>query len=119
MPRSCWCRSAWAGWQARLRDETIPAQFGCLGQETTGAGGFAKALRTIPVLLDIAEDTARLARRGRGSSISPTPPGLVTQALLDHGHRAIGLCNIPIGFQRMLAKQLGVDPARCSSSTSA
>ena len=100
------------GLQARLRDETIPAQFGCLGQETTGAGGFAKALRTIPVLLDIAEDTARLGAEGAWLLDFTNPAGLVTQALIDHGHRAIGLCNIPIGFQRMLARQMGVEPAQ-------
>ncbi|MDX6522712.1 MAG: 6-phospho-beta-glucosidase [Gaiellales bacterium] len=99
------------GLQARLTDETIPAKFGCIGQETTGPGGFAKALRTVPVVLGIAEDTARLGADGAWLLDFTNPAGLVTQALIDHGHRAIGLCNIPIGFQRMLAKQLGVEPA--------
>ena len=99
------------GLQARLRDETIPPRFGCIGQETTGPGGFAKALRTVPVVLGIAEDTARLGAEGAWLLDFTNPAGLVTQALIDHGHRAIGLCNIPIGFQRMLAKQLGVEPA--------
>jgi 6-phospho-beta-glucosidase len=100
------------GLQARLRDETIPPQFGCIGQETTGPGGFAKALRTIPVVLGIAEDTARLGAEGAWLLDFTNPAGLVTQALIDHGHRAIGLCNIPIGFQRSLAKQLGVEPSQ-------
>jgi 6-phospho-beta-glucosidase len=100
------------GLQARLTDETIPAKFGCIGQETTGPGGFAKALRTVPVVLGIAEDTARLGADGAWLLDFTNPAGLVTQALVDHGHRAIGLCNIPIGFQRMLAKQLGVEPAQ-------
>lgn len=100
------------GLAARLQDETIPARFGCIGQETTGAGGFAKALRTVPVVLDIAEDTARLGADGAWLLDFTNPAGLVTQALVDHGHRAIGLCNIPIGFQRAFAKQLGVEPAR-------
>jgi 6-phospho-beta-glucosidase len=100
------------GLQARLTDETIPAKFGCIGQETTGPGGFAKALRTVPVVLGIAEDTARLGADGAWLLDFTNPAGLVTQALIDHGHRAIGLCNIPIGFQRMLAKQLGVEPAQ-------
>ncbi len=100
------------GLQARLQDETIPPRFGCIGQETTGPGGFAKALRTVPVVLDIAEDTARLGADGAWLLDFTNPAGLVTQALIDHGHRAIGLCNIPIGFQRELAKQLGVEPAQ-------
>jgi len=100
------------GMAARLRDETIPLRFGCIGQETTGAGGFAKALRTIPVVLDIAADTARLAADGAWLLDFTNPSGVVTQALLDHGHRAIGLCNVPIGFQRQFAKRFGVAPER-------
>ena len=100
------------GLAARLLDETIPPRFGCLGQETTGAGGFAKALRTVPVVLDIAADTARLGAEGAWLLDFTNPAGLVTQALADHGHRAIGLCNIPIGFQRTFADRLGVEPER-------
>ena len=100
------------GLAARLRDETIPPKFGCIGQETTGPGGFAKALRTVPVVLGIAEDTARLGADGAWLLDFTNPAGLVTQALIDHGHRAIGLCNIPIGFQRMLARELGVRAVR-------
>src|SRR3989449_697834 len=48
------------GNQARLLDETIPLRFGCIGQETTGPGGFAKALRTVPVVLELAERTAEI-----------------------------------------------------------
>jgi 6-phospho-beta-glucosidase len=98
------------GMAARLRDETIPPRFGCLGQETTGPGGFAKALRTVPVVLEIADDMSRLGADGAWLLDFTNPSGLVTQALADHGHRAIGLCNIPIGFQRELAGQLGVEP---------
>jgi 6-phospho-beta-glucosidase len=100
------------GLRARLQDETIPPRFGCVGQETTGPGGFAKALRTVPVVLEIAEDTARLGAEGAWLLDFTNPAGLVTQGLIDHGHRAIGLCNIPIGFQRDLARQLGVEPAQ-------
>jgi len=49
------------GQTARISDETFPLDCGCLGQETTGAGGLAKALRTVPVVLDIAERAARSA----------------------------------------------------------
>jgi 6-phospho-beta-glucosidase len=100
------------GLAARLQDETIPPRFGCLGQETTGAGGFAKALRTVPVVLEIAEQTARLGAPGAWLLDFTNPAGLVTQALIDDGRRAIGLCNIPIGFQRTFARQLGVEPER-------
>lgn len=99
------------GLNARLQDETIPPRFGCLGQETTGPGGFAKALRTVPVVLEIAEDTARLAAPGAWLLDFTNPAGLVAQALLDHGYRAIGLCNVPIGFQRQFAARFAVDPA--------
>ena len=100
------------GMQARLRDETIPLKYGCIGQETTGPGGFAKALRTVPVVLDIAGDTQHLGAPGAWLLDFTNPSGLVTQALLDHGHRAIGLCNVPIGFQRDFAKRFGVAPER-------
>jgi 6-phospho-beta-glucosidase len=100
------------GQAARQRDETWPLQCGCIGQETTGAGGFAKALRTVPVVLGIAE---RARRRADGSAwiIDFTNPvGIVTRALLDAGHRAVGLCNVAIGFQRKFAAILGVPPER-------
>ena len=63
------------GQAARLVDETLPHRFGTIGQETTGAGGFAKALRTVPVVLELAELTARRAARAPGSSTSPTRSG--------------------------------------------
>src|SRR5438552_6894425 len=52
------------GQAARLIDETLPLEFGCIGQETTGPGGFAKALRTVPVILELAEETARRGAPG-------------------------------------------------------
>ena len=100
------------GQAARLRDETIPLRFGCVGQETTGPGGFAKALRTVPVVLELAEDVERRAARGAWIVDFTNPVGIVTQALLDAGHRAIGLCNVAIGFQRRFAERFGVDPSR-------
>lgn len=100
------------GQAARLVDETLPLEFGCIGQETTGPGGFAKALRTVPVVLDIAETTARLGAQGAWVVDFTNPVGIVTQALLDEGHRAIGLCNVAIGFQRRFARRLGVEPDR-------
>lgn len=100
------------GQAARLVDETLPPTFGTIGQETTGAGGFAKALRTVPVVLDIAERTTKRAAKGAWIVDFTNPVGIVTQALLDEGHRAIGLCNVAIGFQREFAKRFGVEPER-------
>jgi 6-phospho-beta-glucosidase len=102
------------GQLARLSDETIPGRFGCIGQETTGPGGFAKALRTVPVVLDIAEEAGRRAAPGAWIVDFTNPVGIVTQALLDGGHRAIGLCNVAIGFQRRFAALLDVAPVRVS-----
>jgi 6-phospho-beta-glucosidase len=88
-------------------DETLPLECGCVGQETTGAGGLAKALRTVPVVLDIARRVAELAPDAWIVDFT-NPVGIVTRALLDAGHRAVGLCNVAIGFQRRFAKTLGV-----------
>ncbi|MFJ5529083.1 6-phospho-beta-glucosidase [Streptomyces sp. NPDC093261] len=98
------------GQAAREQDETWPLECGCVGQETTGAGGLAKALRTVPVVLDIAE---RVRRANPGAWIIDftNPVGIVTRALLQEGHRAVGLCNVAIGFQRKFAALLGVAPA--------
>ena len=100
------------GQQARLTDETLPGQFGLIGQETTGAGGFAKALRTVPVVLDIASVVTKRAAPGAWIVDFTNPVGIVTRALLDDGHRALGLCNVAIGLQRRLASRLGVEPER-------
>jgi 6-phospho-beta-glucosidase len=100
------------GQDARLRDETEPLACGCVGQETTGAGGFAKALRTVPVVLDIAERVRALAAPDAWIVDFTNPVGIVTRALLDSGHRAIGLCNVAIGFQRRFAGWLNVEPSR-------
>ena len=100
------------GQEARLLDETIPLRFGCIGQETTGPGGFMKALRTVPVVLDIAEEASRRAAPGAWIVDFTNPVGIITRALLDDGHRALGLCNVAIGFQRRLAAVFGVEPER-------
>jgi 6-phospho-beta-glucosidase len=99
------------GQAARNEDETWPLGCGCVGQETTGAGGLAKALRTVPVVLDIAE---RVRRANPNAWIVDftNPVGIVTRALLTHGHKAVGLCNVAIGFQRKFAGLLGVEPER-------
>ncbi|MFG3529089.1 6-phospho-beta-glucosidase [Streptomyces sp. NPDC047917] len=98
------------GQAARNQDETWPLECGCIGQETTGAGGLAKALRTVPVVLDIAE---RVRRTNPDAWIIDftNPVGIVTRALLQAGHKAVGLCNVAIGFQRKFARLLDVTPA--------
>ena len=96
------------GQATRLVDETLPPRFGVIGQETTGAGGFAKALRTVPVVLELAELVGRRAAPGAWIIDFTNPVGIVTQALLDHGHRALGLCNVAINIQRTIAERLGV-----------
>ena len=102
------------GQAARDRDETWPLEFGRVGQETTGAGGLAKAMRTVPVVLDVAERARRRAVRGAWIIDFTNPVGIVTRALLDAGHRAVGLCNVAIGFQRWFASLLGVAPGEVS-----
>lgn len=98
------------GQDIRRADETWPHEVGCIGQETTGPGGFAKALRTVPVVLEIAEEVRRRARPDAWIVDFTNPVGIVTRALLQAGHRAVGLCNVAIGFQRRFAASLGVQP---------
>lgn len=97
------------GQAARNQDETWPLECGCVGQETTGAGGLAKAMRTVPVVLDIA-DRVRRANPDAWIIDFTNPVGIVTRALLQAGHKAVGLCNVAIGFQRKFAKLLDVTP---------
>ncbi len=98
------------GQAARLQDETWPLECGCVGQETTGAGGLAKALRTVPVVLDIAERVRRASPDAWIIDFT-NPVGIVTRALLQAGHKAVGLCNVAIGFQRKFAALLDLAPA--------
>ena len=99
--------------KARARDERIPLSHGFMGQETNGAGGLLKGLRTIPVILEIAEEMAELCRDAWLINFT-NPAGMVTQALsLYSPHRKfIGLCNVPIGMERGLAALLGIEPER-------
>ncbi len=100
------------GQEARLSDETVPLACGCIGQETTGAGGLGKALRTVPVVLGIAERVRERAADGAWIVDFTNPVGIVTRSLLDHGHRAVGLCNVAITTQRKVAQLLDVEPQR-------
>ena len=100
------------GQEARLSDETLPLACGCIGQETTGAGGLGKALRTVPVILQIADRVRELAAPDAWVVDFTNPVGIVVRGLLDSGHRAVGLCNVAIGIQRAIARLLGVEPER-------
>ena len=99
------------GQATRQVDETLPLRCGCIGQETTGVGGLAKALRTVPVVRQIGRVVAERAPRAWIVDFT-NPVGIVTRALLDDGRRAVGLCNVAIGLQRHFAALLGVDPDR-------
>jgi 6-phospho-beta-glucosidase len=83
--------------QARREDEYLGKRHGLIGQETTGIGGMAKALRTIPVILNIASDMDELAQPGALLVNFTNPAGLVTQALHDYSPAitSVGVCNVP------------------------
>ncbi|SIN69091.1 6-phospho-beta-glucosidase [Agromyces cerinus] len=102
------------GQDARHADETWPHEAGCIGQETTGPGGLAKALRTVPVVLRIADVVRAHAKPDAWIVDFTNPVGIVTRALLEAGHRAVGLCNVAIGFQRRFASLFDVDHDRVS-----
>jgi len=94
--------------EARIRDEKIPLRYNVIGQETTGAGGFAKALRTVPVILDICRDMERLCPNAWLINFT-NPSGLVTEAVLKYTKiKAIGLCNVPIGMVNDIAEKYKV-----------
>lgn len=102
---------------ARHDDTVFCLQNGVIGQETTGAAGFAKAMRTIPVLLDYAKDMERLCPDAWLINFT-NPSGIVTEALIRFGwKKTIGLCNAPIGMQKSVAHQFGVDEKMWSSIT--
>lgn len=99
------------GLAARVRDERIPLKYGVLGQETVGPGGFANALRTVPVILGICRDIETLCPDAWLINFA-NPAGLVTEAVLGHSAvKCLGLCNVPINMVMTAAKLLGADPA--------
>lgn len=90
---------------ARIRDERIPLRYGKIGQETTGAGGFAKALRSVPVILDICRDMEQLCPDAWLINFA-NPSGILTEAALNHSSiKAIGLCNCPINMISDMAEK--------------
>lgn len=97
------------GLSARARDERIPLKYDCIGQETTGAGGFAKAMRTIPVMLDICKDIEELAPDAWMMNFT-NPAGLVSEAINKYTKvKTIGLCNVPVGMRNNIAQILEVE----------
>jgi len=94
---------------ARIRDEKIPLEYDCIGQETTGAGGMAKALRTIPVILDIAKDMEELAPDAWLINFT-NPSGIITETVSKYTDiKVLGLCNVPIVMEKMTAEILDAD----------
>ncbi len=99
--------------EARNKDERIPLSHGFIGQETNGAGGLFKGLRTIPVLLEIAEDMVSLCPDAWLINFT-NPVGMVTEAFSKYSKhkKFIGLCNVPIGVERGIAEILGIEGER-------
>jgi 6-phospho-beta-glucosidase len=98
--------------EARIRDEKIPLRYDVIGQETTGPGGCANGLRTIPVIMDICRDMEELCPNAWLINFA-NPSGMVTEAVLKYTKiKAIGLCNVPISMVSDIAEQFGVDMSR-------
>ncbi|MDO6499908.1 6-phospho-beta-glucosidase [Photobacterium sanguinicancri] len=98
------------GLQARANDERIPLKYDVIGQETTGPGGFAKALRTIPVILDVCKDIEALAPNAWMLNFT-NPAGLVTEAVQKYTKvKTIGLCNVPVSMSMMIADMMACQP---------
>ena len=105
------------GMAARDRDEHLGREFGLVGQETVGVGGFANALRTIPVALRLSEIVAEHARDATLFNFT-NPAGLVTEALCRHGQvPTVGLCNVPWSTKAEIAKAFGAEPQQVDLDT--
>ena len=94
--------------EARRRDEYLGLRHGLIGQETTGVGGMAKALRTIPIIMNIAQDIKEVAQPGTMLVNFTNPAGLVTQALSKYAPDvpAVGVCNVPITAKMHILEDL-------------
>lgn len=93
--------------EARKNDEYLGLRHGLIGQETTGVGGMAKAMRTIPVILKIAQDMKELSAPGAMLVNFTNPAGLVTQALSQYSEiPSVGVCNVPLTAKMMIVKNL-------------
>jgi len=95
------------GMEGRIRDEKIPLKYGLLGQETTGAGGFMQALRTVPVIMDLCADMKRLSAENAWLINFSNPSGIIAEAVLNlTDTNMIGLCNCPINMVKGIADVL-------------
>lgn len=95
------------GIQARIADEKLGLRHSIVGQETTGVGGFACALRTIPRILEVAAAMEKGAPDGTLVNFT-NPSGIVTEALFRHSRiRSVGLCNVPIGIIMEVVERFG------------
>ena len=102
------------GLAGRTTDERVALELGLLGQETTGPGGVAYGLRTVPVAIHIAERVAQVCPEAWVINFT-NPAGLITEAMQQVlGSRVIGICDSPIGLGRRAARALGHDPDRTS-----
>lgn len=100
------------GTTARMKDELLPLPYGIVGQETTGPGGFAAALRHIPVALELAADMERLCPDAFLINFT-NPSGIITESLQRQSTvKSAGLCNIPLAIQKTVAAFLDVAPER-------
>lgn len=100
------------GLAARSSDEKIPLKYGIIGQETTGPGGFANALRTIPEALGLCRDMEEACPDAWLINFT-NPSGIITEAVSRYTSvKCIGLCNVPINMEREVIKALGMDKSR-------
>ncbi len=100
------------GLTARTADERVALDLGVLGQETTGPGGIAYGLRTIPVAVHVAERVAAVSPEAWVINFT-NPAGMITEAMQGVlGDRVVGICDSPLGLGRRAARALGLDPAR-------
>lgn len=98
------------GLDAREKDERIPLKYDVIGQETTGPGGFFKALRTIPVMLSICRDMEEVCKDAWLINFT-NPSGIITEAILKNTKvKCIGLCNVSINMRYDAAERLSVSP---------
>lgn len=96
--------------QARIQDEKIPLKYGLIGQETTGIGGFMKALRTVPVIMNVAEEIKKRAEKDAWLINFSNPSGIIAQSVLNHTDvNMIGLCNCPVNMLKDVTNSLGTD----------
>lgn len=95
----------------RTLDERIPLAMDVMGQETVGAGGFAMAVRTIPVVLDMLKELREVAPDAWFINLT-NPSGIITQAMVSHGgfHNVVGICDAPTSIGILLAYLLKVEP---------